>query len=51
MYNSLAEYVHSFGVKIKDLSPEQLEAVKEEYSQIEKGYVVLDGILERVENN
>lgn len=45
---SLAEYVHQFGVNLKDLTPELQKAVTEEYQTIKDGGEVLDGVLESI---
>lgn len=44
---SLAEYVHSFGMKVSDLSKYKLRLVMDELDAINDGYIVNDGILSR----
>lgn len=45
---SLAEYVHQFGVNLKDLTPELQKAATEEYQTIKNGGEVLDSVLESI---
>lgn len=47
-YKSFADYVHSFGCRIKDLSPEMLGKAHEEYERIKRGDAVFDGVLESI---
>ena len=43
---TLEEYVESFGRKIEDCTPEELEEAKRELNEINsKGAVILDGVL------
>ena len=41
----LKKYVESFGWKMKDLTPQEIREVKSELRAIEKGMIVMDGVL------
>ena len=42
---TLEEYVDSFGWKIEDCTPEELEEAEEELKKINQGDMILDGVL------
>lgn len=39
------EYIESFGWKPEDLTEEEVKAVHEEFLEVQKGAIILDGVL------
>ena len=46
---NIKEYVGQYGYKVSDLSDEFLKKVKEELDFVNKGGVVIDGVMNNVE--
>lgn len=45
MCKTLSSYVRSFGYKVADLTPDELNEVKEEFEALQRGDEILDGVL------
>lgn len=41
----ISEKLNAYGLKLEDLTAEELDALKKEIEAEEKGYTVLDGVL------